>query len=379
MDYSRLYNFFLEKYAKLPFRAGGGHAFRPMTLFVELTYRCNFRCGMCQFYDLLDDPRLKEKKGEELTTAEIKNAVDQIIPYGLIAFTGGEPLLRTDIMELVRHSSKRHKVYLVTNGILLKAEQSRELVELGCSGITGCGTVAVGVSVEGFGNTHDETVKVPGSFEKIIENVRLLVEARKRAKKRYPLLALKCVMTRENIGEMAELYLFAQELEMDIFNPITFYNMQYADRFDMSSDIDVDSEPPAVDFDIDLLRDQLAKINDMAKTSSVQLRLTPPGVSTDDVTAIYENRLDLSNKTCFSPWSSVVLSAYGDVFPCSNYAVGNIRQEPLLKLWNNELMKKFRRELKEKSIFKSCIGCCAMVAKGTPSVYPRVREKQGIP
>jgi radical SAM protein with 4Fe4S-binding SPASM domain len=370
MDYSRLYNFFLESYAKLPYRAGGGHAFRPITLFVEVTYRCNFRCSMCQFYDLLDDPRLKEKKDEELTTAEIKNAVDQVLPLGLICFTGGEPLLRGDIMELVRHSCRRHKVYLVTNGILLSDEISRELVELGCHGIFGRGTVALGVSVEGMGKTHDETVKVPGSFEKIIQNVRLLVEAKKRAEKRYPLLALKCVMTKENTGELDELYRLAQELELDIFNPITLYNMTSADRFVMAADLRTDSVQPMNGFDSGLLKEQLKKITDMSKSSAVQLRLTPPGISMDDVTAIYENRLDYSNKVCYAPWSMAALSAYGDVFPCSNYSVGNIRNEPLLKLWNGELMAKFRKELKEKRIFKSCGGCCEMVAKGKPSSYP---------
>jgi len=118
-------------------------------------------------------------------------------------------------------------------------------------------------------------------------------------------------------------------------------------------------------------KEQLEKITSAAKKSAVQLRLTPPGISMRDVIDVYQNRLDLSDKTCFSPWSMAVLSAYGDVFPCSNYAVGNIRNEPFLKLWNNELMMKFRRELKEKRIFKSCGGCCAMVTKGKPSANGR--------
>ncbi|MFQ5431312.1 MAG: radical SAM protein [Nitrospinota bacterium] len=367
MDYSKLYNLFLESYAKLPFRAGGGHAFRPMTLFVELTYRCNFRCRMCQFYDLLDDPRLKEKQGEELTASEIKSVIDQILPFGLISFTGGEPLLRKDLMELVRHACRRHKVYLVTNGLHLNEDISREFVELGCRGMFGRGTVALGVSVEGLGKTHDDTVKVPGSFEKVMNNLKLLVRAKKRAQKRYPLLALKCVMTRENAGELAELYAITEELELDIFNPITHYKIPSTDRFDMSANLKEVRVEPVNGFDTALLKEQLEKITHAVKNSTVQLRLTPPGISTHDVIDVYRNRLDLSDKTCFSPWSSAALSAYGDVFPCSNYAVGNIRKEPFLKLWNNELMTQFRRELKEKRIFESCGGCCAMVTKGKRS------------
>ena len=361
MDYSKLYNFFIESYAKLPLRASDGHAFRPMTLFVELTYRCNFRCAMCQFYDLLDDPRLKEKQGEELTTDEIKNVIDQILPFGLISFTGGEPLLRKDMMELMRHSSRRHKVYMVTNGILLNENISRELVELGCNGMFGRGIVALGLSVEGIGKTHDDTVKVPGSFDKVMSNLRQLVEIKKRAGKKYPLLALKCVITDETVSELAQLYAMAQEMELDIFNPITHYKIPAANRFEMSANLNEAAAEPINGFDTGLLKEQLEKITDAAKKSPVQLRLTPPGISMRDVIDVYQNRLDLSDKTCFSPWSMAVLSAYGDVFPCSNYAVGNIRNEEFLKLWNNEKMMKFRRELKEKRIFESCGGCCAMV------------------
>ena len=81
---------------------------------------------------------------------------------------------------------------------------------------------------------------------------------------------------------------------------------------------------------------------------------TPPGLTDGDVLAVYEGRLDMGNKACYTPWSSAALSAYGDVFPCSNYTVGNIRRTPFMELWNNEKMVSFRRELKERKIFKSC-------------------------
>jgi len=110
----------------------------------------------------------------------------------------------------------------------------------------------------------------------------------------------------------------------------------------MSADLIEAGVEPINGFNAGLLKEQLEKITSAAKKSAVQLRLTPPGISMRDVIDVYQNRLDLSDKTCFSPWSMAVLSAYGDVFPCSNYAVGNIRNEPFLKLWNNELMMKFR-------------------------------------
>ncbi|GMT41752.1 MAG: hypothetical protein IEMM0002_0163 [bacterium] len=364
MDYSALYSFFLKSYAKLPRFVGSGYAFRPMTLFVELTYRCNFRCGMCQFHNLLDDPRLNEEQNEELSTEEIKRVIDEIIPYGLVSFTGGEPLLRKDLFELVRHACKRHKVYLVTNGLLLKDEISRRMVELGCSGLFSRGVAAVGISVEGTNRTHDETVKAPGSFDKIMQNAETFLRFRQDARKRYPLVALKCVITQNNVEQLADLYRLAEGIGADIFNPITFYKMPDADRFEMSGKLNMDTPPkPFINFNVRALKAGLDEIFEMSQSSPVQLRLTPPGISRGDVTAIYENRLDMSNKACYSPWSSVALSAYGDVFPCSNYSVGNIRNDEFMKLWNGEPMRGFRRELKKRGIFNACKACCAIVRK----------------
>ena len=368
MNYSKFYNFCLESYAKIPYLLGNGKAFRPMTLFVELTYRCNFRCNMCQFLHLLDDPRLDERREQELTTGEVNRVVDDVSPFGLICFTGGEPLLRKDIVELVNHASKRHKAYLVTNGVLLKERIADEFVRLGCNSVLGFGMASVGVSLEALGTAHDDIVNAPGSFEKILSNVRYMVEQKKKAGKKFPLVWLKCVITSHNVHLLDDMYRLAEETEVDMFNPIAYYNIPSANRLEMDETVKSDAAVnPIAGFNAAELGIQLAKLHRRAQTSPVQLRITPPGLGTDDILAIYENRLDLSNKACYTPWSSVALSAYGDVFPCSNYTVGNIRKEPFLKLWNNGKMRDFRNRLKKDRIFKSCAACCSMVAKGSPS------------
>ncbi|MBI5179082.1 MAG: radical SAM protein [Nitrospinae bacterium] len=364
MDYSRFYNFCIESYAKLPYHLCGGYAFRPMTLFVELTYRCNFRCNMCQFLDILDDPRLNERAKEELTTDEINRVVDNIMPLGLIAFTGGEPLLRKDLPELVGHAAKRHKVYLVTNGILLKEQMMDEWLALGCGSLLSPGFASLGVSLEATGKTHDDIVKAPGSFEKILANVKYLVERKKQSGKKFPLVWLKCVITSHNVAQLEDMYRLAEEAGVDMFNPITYYGMPSANRLAMDENIKADaSASPVAGFDVNELKRQLANLRERAKTSPVQLRITPPALPDGDIVAAYEGKHNLADKVCYTPWSSVALSAYGDVFPCSNYTVGNIRQEPFLKLWNNAKMRDFRKRLKASRVFPSCAACCSMVMK----------------
>jgi MoaA/NifB/PqqE/SkfB family radical SAM enzyme len=362
MDYSRLYDFAMQAYTKIPYHFGGGRTLRPLGLFLEVTYRCNFRCSMCQFLNVMDDPRLTEKLGEELTIAEMKEAIDQVSRFGVIFFTGGEPLLRKDIMEAVRYACKRRKTYLVTNGILLKGEMSSEFVELGCRSIFDSGIASVGISLEGPEAVHDETVRAPGSFGKILDNLRLFVEQKKKSGKRYPLIALKCVITAGNVPYLSDMYSLAEEIGVDIFNPITEYNMPHTNRLEMDPSADFNRPPdPIKGVGIEQLRSELKRVVERSKSSPVQLRLTPPGIGYEEVVSHYKGELDLADKLCFSPWGTAAISAYGDVFPCSNFVVGNIREEPLLKIWNNEKMRGFRREIKKRGVFPACAGCCNLL------------------
>jgi len=365
IDYSKLYNLCLESYAKIPYIFGGGYAFKPMTLFVELTYRCNFRCEMCQFMQVMEDPRLKDKTGEELTADEIKSAIDDVSRLGIIMFTGGEPLLRHDIIDLITYACKQHKSYLVTNGILLKEGIAKELVKLGCGNIFSHGVASVGVSLEAMGSRHDHIVKADGSFDKIVANVKRMVELKKETGKKYPLVALKCVMTNSNIDQLEEMYRLAEEIGVDIFNPITLYNIPSTDRFDMDFKIEDDHLPEPIEgIDTALLKEQIANLRKCSKGSPLQVRITPPGISDADIVSIYENNFNLSNKVCYSPWSSVALSAYGEVFPCSNYSVGNIRDgKTFLQLWNNKKMRRFRLGLKERGVYKVCTACCSITKR----------------
>ena len=112
---------------------------RPLRdLRVSVTDRCNFRCGYCM---------PKEKFGRQhkflpnksiLSYEQIQRFVTACIPLGLnkIRITGGEPLLRRDLSELVRMvSSLGIEVALTTNGSLL-ADRAEQLSRAGLNRVT---------------------------------------------------------------------------------------------------------------------------------------------------------------------------------------------------------------------------------------------------
>ncbi|MCD4779797.1 MAG: radical SAM protein [Candidatus Omnitrophica bacterium] len=104
----------------------------PMTIMIALTYRCQCRCVHCSASDLSD------QAGEELTTAECRDVIREASERGFIkvGITGGEPLLRDDIVEIVHFAYRTGmSVSIDTNGILLTEQMVRELKDAGITNI----------------------------------------------------------------------------------------------------------------------------------------------------------------------------------------------------------------------------------------------------
>lgn len=86
------------------------------SIYIELTTRCNNNCSHC----VVTNPNVKNEY--LLTTQEIMRIIDEIdlIGYKEVIITGGEPLLRTDIIEIIKYIYEKNlKINIMTNGTLL--------------------------------------------------------------------------------------------------------------------------------------------------------------------------------------------------------------------------------------------------------------------
>jgi len=99
------------------------------TVAFEVTQDCNQDCAFC--YNVW---KCGPYPTGQLDTARTIDLIDRIVrgyrPQ-VITFTGGEPLLRGDIVDLIRHASRRANCNLITNGTLMTDELARELVDAG--------------------------------------------------------------------------------------------------------------------------------------------------------------------------------------------------------------------------------------------------------
>ncbi len=128
----------------------------------ELTYKCNLKCCHCNI--------IPELRREELTTEEAYSILDQLAKAGCleISFTGGEPLTRPDIFEILTYSKKKgFYVTLLTNGTLVRpgvADKLRDInidkIEISFYSVTS--------------QTFDKITGVRGSFHRCLGGIKLL-------------------------------------------------------------------------------------------------------------------------------------------------------------------------------------------------------------
>ena len=98
----------------------------PYLMHVEVTHRCNLRCRYCSCWQTP-----APKRHDELSTAQWQRAIEQARDMGVrvVAFTGGEPLLRGDLFELGAYGrSLGLETYVNSNGLLVRPENVRDLV-----------------------------------------------------------------------------------------------------------------------------------------------------------------------------------------------------------------------------------------------------------
>ena len=142
---------------------------KPSFAALNITDRCCFRCVMCSQW--------KETGEGELNTDEWKKVLNQLKKVGIkdVVFSGGEPLLREDIVLLAEHNKKIGLTSsIITNGYLLDEERLEKLIDSGVKNIS--------VSLDGQGEEFDKIRGMPGAYEKVINACRLISKYKKAGK-----------------------------------------------------------------------------------------------------------------------------------------------------------------------------------------------------
>ena len=294
---------------------------RPYVVSWNLTYRCNLACEHC-YLDAggkpqVDDPAFSDRS--ELGTAECFKVVDDIAAFASEAvtiLTGGEPLLRRDILEIVRYAhAKGLWVVVGTNGVKVTPTLAALLKKEGVRGLS--------LSLDALDpERHDRFRRVRGAWQNTVEGARILAEAG------LPFI-VQTTVGAHNVDELDAIAKFAhEELAAKVWN---LYFLVPTGRGAFVSDISADA--------YDGVLEGLSRIQrEYAGRMLVNAKCAPHYVKTlieQDPESPFLKAYTGGAGGCPAGTHYMGIRPNGDVTPCPYLPVfgGNLREESLATIW----------------------------------------------
>ncbi len=173
----------------------------PINGSMEVTARCNLNCVHCYINLPAND---REAKAKELTYKEICDIIDQVVDEGCLwlLLTGGEPFIRPDFLDIYTHAKKEGMLITIfTNGTLITPRIADYLAEWR--------PFNVEITLYGrTGETYERVTRAPGSYERCMRGINLLLE------QKIP-LKLKAMVMTLNKHELLDMKNYAEGLGVE--------------------------------------------------------------------------------------------------------------------------------------------------------------------
>ncbi|MDV3103891.1 TIGR04053 family radical SAM/SPASM domain-containing protein [Thermococcus waiotapuensis] len=320
---------------------------KPFLVFWETTKACQLKCKHCRaeaiFQALLG----------ELTTEEGKGLIDSLTefgrPYPILILTGGDPLMRKDIFELIE--------YAVEKGIRvgLAPAVTPLLTEEAIDKIVEHGVKAVSISLDSpFPEVHDAIRGIEGTWERTVWAIKEFL-------KRNVAVQVNTVVMRETVEGLPEMVKLLKDLGVEVWE--VFYLVPTG-RGNFESDLRPEEWEDVTHFLYEASKHLLVRTTEgpmFRRVAIMRKAIEEKGINPDEVLKSGELYLRLKRKLVellgeggeeraqtigTRDGRGIVFIAYnGDVFPSGflPYSVGNVREKSLVEIYReSELMKKLR-------------------------------------
>lgn len=304
----------------------------PDWLSVNLTLRCNLKCSMCT--TCYDAP--------ELSTAQVKDLVDQAAAWGVRVFNplGGEPFIRTDLEEILTHAARRDlHTTLTTNGTLIRADRAAAIARIAPE------KLHLNISFDGPERIHDG-IRGAGMFRRSLAGYRLLREADEKAGNPVRKICVNAILHRQNFREF--------EGFLDFLGEQGFSGVQVLNLFRNGTEKTADH--------LWFYEEHLSELERLCErlVGRPLIQNRPEDLSL--IPRYYREGLRPLEAPCWAGWKELYVNADGTAIMCDgkldflNGRVGDTRQQTLRELWGSPEMAARRKVVRNCST--PCIQNC---------------------
>lgn len=276
-------------------------SYKPIRLWIEPTSICNLRCIMCPNKDLK-----KEEKGY-MDMELFKKVIDEAsgFIFDIYLHHRGESLLHPKLSDMISYAHEKGvTTKLHTNGTLLDEQKASEIIRAGLDQLS--------FSFDGYDKATYESIRTNANFEKTVANIVKFLEVKKELNSRKPFTILELI-------DFPDLYK----------NTSAEKKAEFLNRF---------KGLPLDKIEVKEMHNWAGEVGESRK------------------------------KGTFSPctflWQALIILWDGMVLPCTQdfhayYAVGNVKESSLARIWNDEKMVRLREKFIRRDIedLKTCAFC----------------------
>ncbi len=324
---------------------------QPHCVFIEVTNHCNLLCETCpRTFATYEEPKT-------LGWENFLKLVDQFPDMERAVLHGiGEPLVNKDLPRMIAHLKARG-VYVLfnTNGTLLTADWSRQLIESGLDELR--------CSIDGADPKTYALIRGAPLLHKIITNLTQFMRIQRETGATTPRASIWMTGMKENIAELPDLLRLAARIGIPEV---------YVQRMVYTTD-GAETPPGMMDSGHGLFDDynhEVERIIALAESLAAELGLAfkASGAASPRQSLEASRSADPHPwKACLRPWTTAYITANGNALPCcispfattdyDSLKLGNVFEKPFVEIWNDDRYRAWRADLLSEKPHPACAGC----------------------